>query len=510
MASELHAGVLRQVAVAMAVATALGCAAEPNPWFGVALPPGLGDPHQPIADVHVAIPPPLVPEGEARFGDLAGARIKEDVDTVTGFAKADRAAGTKMWGRITGFPPQKQTVEWVAEQFRQAGLTDVAVQEYDGTQQMWTPRTWEVRLLADETFGGGTADVVLESALPTSGSAIDGGTLTAPLVDAGMTTDEAMPDVDVAGKIAVQHLKPASGAYSERGRTVERARALMERGAVAVLNVVQQTGNMHVRDFSNCNGPCFNLGTADGIFVDEVMARAAAGGAVQARLSLGAERLGGLKGYNTMGIVRGRRDTENVIVNAHADGWFDAAGDNADGVAVLVAMARHFARPENRPERTVVFVASGGHHSPGLNGPSNFVTMNPNLTKQTVLVLNLEHIAQMRINPETWTVETSEQPMNFGIDNEAPFLCDVAMRGRERYGFNINPQCRASVAGDLGGYAPLGVPRVQAIHSGPMYHVSGDVASTISVPGLERAARFYAFHVNEVARAPRRSLSPAS
>ena len=37
-------------------------------------------------------------------------------------------------------------------------------------------------------------------------------------------------------------------------------------------------------------------------------------------------------------------------------------------------------------------------------------------------------------------------------------------------------------AGDLGGYAPLNVPRVQAIHSGPMYHTSGDVLDSISVP----------------------------
>jgi hypothetical protein len=125
-----------------------------------------------------------------------------------------------------------------------------------------------------------------------------------------------------------------------------------------------------------------------------------------------------------------------------------------------------------------------------------------------VLVLNLEHVGQLRIPSESWIVDAGEQPMNFGIDNEAPFLCEIAMRGKARYGFNINPQCRASVAGDLGGYAPLGVPRVQAIHSGPMYHASGDVAGTISTPGLERAARFYAFYLNEVAGAPRRRLSP--
>ena len=79
------------------------------------------------------------------------------------------------------------------------------------------------------------------------------------------------------------------------------------------------------------------------------------------------------KGHNTIGIVPGRRDDEIVIVNAHADGWFDAAGDNGDGLAVLVALARHFAKPEHQPERTLLFVASGGHHGGGMNGPGNLV-----------------------------------------------------------------------------------------------------------------------------------------
>ena len=165
-------------------------------------------------------------------------------------------------------------------------------------------------------------------------------------------------------------------------------------------------------------------------------------------------------------------------------------------------------KPENRLDRTLVFVASGGHHSTGLNGPANFVKMNAALTSKTVLVLNLEHIAQFRFGRSAWTVERTEQPMNFGISNQSPLLIELGKRGVERYGFNLNPAFSANVPGDLGGYAPLGVPRVQAIHSGPMYHTSGDVLETISVPGLERAARFFTFFVGEVAKAPRNRIDP--
>ena len=486
--------------------------ATSDAWFGVATPQGLSDPHRPTVDTKTTqVPPARVPAGEEINRELQGTRLYRDVSTIVDFAKQSHRAGDKTWGRVNGFPAAKATLDWAARQFKAAGLTNVEVQQYDAAAgtAMWWAKTWEARLIADPTFGSRSQDVVLASAVPTSGSLIPNGVLTAPLVYVGAVTDAQLADVDVKGKVAVQHLRPENGAFSERTRTVERAQALSKRGAVAVLNVVEQTANMHVRDFGNCGAPCFNLGTADGTFVEAIIKRAATPVSIQ--LQLDAERLTGLKGHNTVGIVQGHNrngNDENIIVNAHADGWYDAAGDNADGLAVLAAMARHFAKPENKPERTLVFVASGGHHSTGLNGPANFVRMNPKLTAKTVLVLNLEHIAQLRIRSGTWMVEPTEQPMNFGIDNSSPAIIAIGKRGVERYGFNLNPTFGTSVSGDLGGYAPLGVARVQAIHSGPMYHTSGDVLETISVPGLERAARFYTYFVNEAAKTPRNELNP--
>jgi hypothetical protein len=379
---------------------------------------------------------------------------------------------------------------------------------------MWWASSWEVRVVASPAYGAGSRDVILESAVPTSGSTLPAGSITAPLVHVGSVTDAALPAVDVKGKIAVQHLKPAGGAYSERGRTTERARELTKRGAVAILNIVEQTANMHVRDFGNCGAPCFNIGTADGTFLESVMrsaARAAGGGDLRVQLRLDASARTGLIGHNTFGLIpskSGSLSGESIIVNAHADGWYDAAGDNADGLAVLVAMARHFSRQENRLDRTLAFVSSGGHHSTGLNGPSNFVRLNRELAGKAVLVLNLEHIAQFRIMPGPWNAQPTEQPMSFGISNGSPFLIELGKRGVERYGFNLNPEFGTSVPGDLGGYEPLKVPRVQAIHSGPMYHTSGDVLESISVPGLERAARFYTYFVTEVAKATRSAIEP--
>jgi hypothetical protein len=494
------------LAAVVLVSGALTAQSPSSIWFGVPLPTGLSDPHHPILEVSALKPAPaIVPAGEDAHRDLTGAPIRKDLEAIVGISKADRARGERAWGRITGFRAADETHAWVLQQFKAAGLHDPETQTYTATQATWYPKSWSVKI----AMGADAASVVLESAFPTSGSRLAQGSLHAPLVFVGAATDAALPDIDVKGKVAVQTLHPAAGAYSERTRTTERARELAKRGALAVLNVVEQAGNMHVRDFSNCGVPCFNVGTDDGRFVTTVLERAKASGAIKdlgAEITLDTAMLDGLKGHNTIGTVRGRNDGEIVIVNAHADGWFDAAGDNGDGLAVLIALARHFSKPANQPERTLLFVASGGHHGGGMNGPGNLVSMNPQLKGMVVLVLNLEHIAQLRFQNDPFRVDATEQPMGFGISNEAPAIADVAKRGMQRYGFNLRPNFSSSIAGDLGGYAPLDVPRVQAIHSGPMYHTSGDTLDTISTPGLERAARFYAFFINEIARTDRTAL----
>jgi hypothetical protein len=479
-------------------------------WFGASLPAGLTDPHRPILDVAATAPAPaIVPPGEEGYGELAGPAVRGYLEAVVGISKADRARGEKAWGRITGFRSADETHAYVLRQFKAAGLRDSETQTYDAAQATWYPKAWEVKLLASERTGAASRDVVLESAFPTSGSQLLEGPLTAPVVFVGAAADASLPDLDVKGKVALQTLHPQAGAFSERTRTTQRARELAQRGAVAVLNVVEQAGNMHIRDFSNCGVPCFNLGAEDGRFLKAVMEGAGAAGVLselRLAISLDSEMRPGLKGHNTIGVVAGRRADEIVIVNAHADGWFDAAGDNGDGLAVLIALARHFAQPEHQPERTLLFVASGGHHGAGMNGPANLVSMNQALGAKAVLVLNLEHIAQLHFRNDPFRVDANEQPMGFGISNEAPAIAAIARRGVQRYGFALRPNFSSSTAGDLGGYASLNVPRVQAIHSGPMYHTSGDALDTISTPGLERAARFYAFFVSEIAKADRAAL----
>src|SRR5690606_21699265 len=115
-----------------------------------------------------------------------------------------------------------------------------------------------------------------------------------------------------------------------------RAQDLLDRGALAVLTIVDLPGNTRVRDMGCGGGLCFNLGGRDGLFVERVLEEAALAGLedeVEVTITLESETRSGLSAANVVGIIPGtERPDEYIVLNAHIDAWFDGAGDNGDGL----------------------------------------------------------------------------------------------------------------------------------------------------------------------------------
>jgi hypothetical protein len=492
-----------------------------GPWFGLTLPPKAGA--APAVKVGARAPRPVTGDGAAP--EFNGAALKADVETIVGFARAGIAnkevGNGQMWGRIAGFPSSDRTVEWTLDQFRKAGIAEVKTQAIaqDEKSSLWLPLSWKVTLLGDPAFGAGSSDLVLESALPVSPSSIQGATMTAPLVYVGAASPAVLQHIDVKGKVAVQLIVPQGHMLFERGAVDSRAAELIRRGAVAVFNLVRLPGNELSRDFSNCGNPCFNVGGRDGLFLESVLDRAAQAGVqdkVRARLDLQTQTFRGLKAINGVGVIRGASD-EVIVLNAHVDGWFDGAGDNGDGLAVLVALARHFARPANKPQRTIAFVASAGHHTPGINGPRSFLAANPDLAKKAVMLVNIEHVAQRNFSPARTTAadgyreavaDSGEAPIAVGVTNNSPYLQELIDAGPARFGVNFISERSTFQSGETGGWASLSVAKVSVMQAPPLYHTTGEVLDVISAPGLERMARFLASFVAAADRAPRERINP--
>ena len=495
-------------------------ARKDGPWFGVMVPPFGGQ----AAAVKVGPRPPRPVAGaDAGSPEFAGAAIKADVETIVGFARAAGRAkeigSGQMWGRVSGFASSDQTVAWAIDQFRKAGISDVKTQPIaqDEKSSLWLPLSWQVTLLGDPAFGAGSSDIVLASALPVGPSAIQGGTMTAPLVYVGTASPAVLQHLDVKGKIAVQLIVPQGHMLFERGAVDSRAEELIKRGAIGVFNLVRLPGNELSRDFTDCGNPCFNIGGRDGLFLESILDRAAqAGSQVRVRIDLQTQTYRGLKATNGVAVIRGTSD-EVIVLNAHVDGWFDGAGDNGDGLAVLVALARHFAKAQNKPQRTIAFVASAGHHTPGINGPRSFVTANPDLAKKAVMLVNIEHVAQRNFSPARTTfadgyreaiADSGEAPIAVGVTNNSPFLQELIDGGPARFGVNFISERSTFQSGETGGWAGLSVAKVSVMQAPPLYHTTGEVLDVISAPGLERIARFLASFVGSVDRAPRERINP--
>lgn len=116
---------------------------------------------------------------------------------------------------------------------------------------------------------------------------------------------------------------------------------------------------------------------------------------------------------NVVGILEGsdaKLKGEAIILGAHYDHLgFGGAGslaaregeihhgadDNASGVAGLLELARLLSMKENRPRRTVVFIAFGGEEE-GLLGSSYYVNNPVVPLASTVMMLNMDMIGRLK------------------------------------------------------------------------------------------------------------------
>ena len=106
----------------------------------------------------------------------------------------------------------------------------------------------------------------------------------------------------------------------------------------------------------------FTLGNDDGNTVRDIIEKAGGKG-VKIRANLQVEMAANRKTSLVWGTLPGTTD-ENIYVTAHRDGWFDAATDNASGVASQLGLAEYFSKiPRAQRKRSIIFVSLDGHHN---------------------------------------------------------------------------------------------------------------------------------------------------
>ena len=483
-------------------------------WFGTPVPAAASDPRKPVMkydDVFAPVPVHFA-HRPGRFDELLdGAALKKDHKAIVGFSLESLAAGEKLWGRRAATPSFMHTIEWTVNELKAAGLKDAKAETFAVPGAMWVPQSWQVQVVSDPAFGAGTKDVTLQSAFPQPGGATISGSLTAPVVYVGHGTDADLAGRDLEGRIAIVRVRPEPSLFGAGEQGV--AARLVEKGAAGVINAIEGPGNALYVDprFACGKTPCFMIGGEDAWFLQTVIGKVANAGLLdrlKINVALTSREQGGLTSANGIATIPGQ-SSRRIIINAHADGYFQGGDDNASGLAVLVGLARYFAK-QPQPKHTLMFVASGGHHGPG-NGPAALVAAHPELKDGTVLILNLEHVAYLDVvRGKTrsvnnigmgWETSVTESAKAVGVTNESPFVIDLWKRASRCYGVATYQSAGPTVSGDLGGYRTLGVPMTQMIQSGTFYHSSGDVYEAVPSEGIERAARFHAYLIEQVDQA---------
>jgi hypothetical protein len=452
-----------------------------------------------LQDMFVRFP---LPPGQEAYAGIDGRHMHQFVVEQANIARKYRDAGhPKFWGRITGTSADAEDVEWMIARFKAAGLSDVRSQPYDLVPQ-WFPQSWDV------TVTGSGKTISLESAQPdyvAAGTSAEGMDLDAVYVGLGSEADFAGRDVNGKAVFVFSML----GAPNENA--VRRAEA---KGAAAILEVNMLPGNARYQAYpSGTKAPAFTVGHDDGVAARDIMAAMPAGQSARVKVKLDARRVPNLKTAQIWGTLPGATD-ETIYVMAHRDGWFDASGDNASGVASMLGLAERYAKiPQAQRKRTLIFIALDGHHNSGEGsavGNKWLVDNRQKLFAKTALAINVEHPS---------TVQTQSRPRYYNANEivwgntympqqwyaggpSRPELQKIAAIAFKQFGatMDLYPS-PVPPASDMSSFFRF-LPGIDTSEFHHYFHTDLETPQTVPWTGLEASTRAYAKIIDEVNKLP--------
>ena len=453
------------------------------------------------------IPFPL-PAGAEAYADIDGRRMHGYVVEQAEISRRYRdRVHPKFWGRITGTSGDRESAEWMADKLRAVGLSDVRIQDLDLAPQ-WFPGDYRVTV----SSGSGTMELVSAQPFYRSNGTPPGG-LDLEAVYVGLGSEADFAGRDVLGK--------AVFTYGMLGMPNESAwQRAEEKGAALVFDAQLLPGNMRYQGYPpGTEIPALTLGGDDGLAVRDMISAAPQGQPVRVSVELDVEMVEGLQTALVWGTLPGASD-ETIYLIAHRDGWFDAAGDNASGVASIIELAAHYARiPQAERPRTLVFVGLDGHHNSGEGaglGRMWMVDHRSELFAKTALMINAEHpsTVQTTVRPRYmreaedqifWTNTYTGQQWYAGGPTR-PQLEKIATDAFKEFGVTIYPDPNpAPPAGDLGRFFTF-LPGVATSEFHHYFHTDQETPETVPWTGLEASTRAYARIIDRVNELPLSAL----
>lgn len=446
-------------------------------------------------------------EAERKYADLVGKDLYRHLSAFADISQQSRRDGELLWGRIAGTKYDKQSADYVKAQFEEAKLDQVWQETFREAEKrpalVWT--RVQLVLIGGSSTAAPARDYEFITAMGTSPMKLtppEG--IEAPIVDVGAGSEEELARVDLSGKIALVHAAVAYMPYQHPGmaaiaRIAKDGKAV---GAVCALHRLFPSNDK----VAITNGPGgatlsqINLGSGDGHFLSKVIKDSPADKPPRVRMTACGDLKTGWMTQNTFGLIQGTTD-EYLLLQAHTDGYFEAAGDNGSGLAMLLGLAKHYAaQPRNTLRRNLLFVATAGHHSGPAVGTWHLIKNHLDILKKTVLSINLEHAAT--IGPDPRTAVFGEISHLFYDTHGHPFIRQALQEGAELFGTPINfAQTLSIYQADMYPYAvvgPTGLPSTMVMQPLYWYHTIEDDRDKISPKSLQNVTRLHAYLIDQL------------
>ncbi|HKT81066.1 MAG TPA: M28 family peptidase, partial [Vicinamibacterales bacterium] len=443
---------------------------------------------------------------EKQYESIDGKRMLGYVNELAAISRRYRDAGhPQFWGRIIGSSADRETAQWLMAKFNQIGLADVHEDMIDLAPQ-WFPQSWDL------TAVSGDKSLTLRSAQPSYTSpGTTGGGLDLEIVYAGLGSEADFAGRDVRGKAVLLFSQPMPGSWRHTATQEGAIQRAQQKGAAAIIcsiqlpRVVGMTGdagegNIRTQLYpTQTTVPTFSMGMKDGMDLRDMIGAAAQ--PVHLKLKMDVQQVPGLKSSTVWGKLPGASD-ETIYVEAHRDGWFEAATDNGSGVATMLGIAEYFAKvPQAQRRRTIVFVGTSGHHNSGANSAAWLAEHQADLFKNAALLINCEHTAAAGVEllGEAIRVVAGEAGfLWYGGGNQRPKLQEAAYKAFQQFGVPIYAEPEPGTPGGEASRLYQFVPAVQASNYNMFFHSDAETPATVPAPGLAASARAYAKVIEEV------------
>lgn len=430
---------------------------------------------------------PLTPD-QQQYASINGERMKQQVIDLGQIAISYRDEGHKWWGRLPGTFADREGMAYMTAVFEDLGLT---VEHFPYVlPRDWRPTDWHVGYTTDAG-----AAIHLTTAFPVAGTKATGGQLLeAEAVWVGIGAGADFIGRDVRGKAVVIYSTFVPGgrshSASDRSNLFNANTRALEQGAAMIINVMGVPGNGQFQPEGGIREiPQFTLSMDEGFALRERLDR---GEKVMVHYQLQVDEPTNLETVYTIATLPGMSE-EEIVVMTHTDGYFQAATDNAAGMASAMEIARFYAaKPISERPRTMRFIQfSDHHHGEVARGRPGIGINDAYPWDKVALKLTMEHPSQtlLYMYNDSLTPTNALGAFRWNALGSVAFE-EMVFETLREFGVSVYAMEDGPKNGN---YAPS-----FHIIDHIIYHTSLDIPELVPATGLARTTRAFAAVINRV------------